>query len=270
MTLRQLAYDFFESDELRILFMRAATTSTGCFPDDVPGLQGLVHNLPLVLSFEPAAIAVGGSQAISDALVSAGRKLGVEYFTSAEVDRDRRRGRAARPGSSWPTARGSTPTSWSASSGCRRPSCGCCATSSVDRPLAHRIRNIHYDRGQLLWANLALHEPPRYAAEASNPGVGPQPRLLLGAEGPRLPRHSATSRRSTWTGSPAGRTCSARSTALGQTRAPAGRHIVGVEEFAAPRRLFSDDRLAAHQGRASPTTCSASGALRAEHDAATT
>ena len=68
MTLRQLAQDFFESAELQILFMRAATTSTGCFPDDVPGLQGLLHCLPLTLSFEPAAIAVGGSQAITDAL----------------------------------------------------------------------------------------------------------------------------------------------------------------------------------------------------------
>ena len=87
MTLRQLAQDFFESPELQILFMRAATTSTGCFPDDVPGLQGLIHCLPLTLSFEPAAIAVGGSQAITDALVSAGRKLGVEYVTSSEVDR---------------------------------------------------------------------------------------------------------------------------------------------------------------------------------------
>ena len=87
MTLRQLAQDFFESPELQILFMRAATTSTGCFPDDVPGLQGLIHCLPLTLSFEPAAIAIGGSQAITDALVSAGRKLGVEYETSSEVDR---------------------------------------------------------------------------------------------------------------------------------------------------------------------------------------
>ena len=87
MTLRQLAQDFFESPELQILFMRAATTSTGCFPDDVPGLQGLIHCIPLTLSFEPAAIAIGGSQAITDALVSAGRKLGVEYVTSSEVDR---------------------------------------------------------------------------------------------------------------------------------------------------------------------------------------
>ena len=51
MWLQALAYDFFESDELRTLFMRAATTSTGCFGDDTPGLQGLAHNLSLVVSF---------------------------------------------------------------------------------------------------------------------------------------------------------------------------------------------------------------------------
>ncbi len=129
MTLRQLAQDFFESQELQILFMRAATTSTGCFPDDVPGLQGLIHCLPLTLSFEPAAIAVGGSQAITDALVSAGRKLGVEYATSPEVDRilvDDQRA----TGVELRTARGSTRISWSATSGCRGRCSRCCETST--------------------------------------------------------------------------------------------------------------------------------------------
>ena len=185
MSLRQLAYDFFESDELRTLFMRAATTSTGCFPDDVPGLQGLVHNLPLVLSFEPAAIAVGGSQAISDALVVGGRKRGAEYFTVAggrrasrvdgrPRDRDRpgrrhdgrRRRRGQRPGRS-----------------ADRAAAALDASRSTTR-LRHRIRNIHYDRGQLFWANLALHEPPAYSAAAANPGVGPQPRLYWGPKDP--------------------------------------------------------------------------------------
>ena len=87
MTIRQLANDFFESDELRTLFMRAATTSTGCYGDDVPGLQGLVHVLALTLSLEPAAIAVGGTQAVTDALVAAGRRRGVEYHTHSPVDR---------------------------------------------------------------------------------------------------------------------------------------------------------------------------------------
>ena len=86
MTLSQLACDFFESPELRTLFMRAAATSTGCFGDDVIGLQGLIHVLPLALSFEAAAIAIGASQSLSDALVAAGKKLGVEYFSRSEVD----------------------------------------------------------------------------------------------------------------------------------------------------------------------------------------
>ena len=44
----------------------------------------------------------------------------------------------------------------------------------------HRIQNIHYDRGQLLWANLALHEAPDYGID----GVGPQPRLYWGPKDP--------------------------------------------------------------------------------------
>ena len=80
MTLSQLAYDFFESPELRTLFMRAAATSTGCFGDDVIGLQGLIHVLPLALSFEAAAIAVGASQSISDALVGAGKNSASNIF----------------------------------------------------------------------------------------------------------------------------------------------------------------------------------------------
>ena len=53
----------------------------------------------------------------------------------------------------------------------------------VNAHIAHRLKNIHYDRGQLFWANIALHEPPRYAAADTNPAVGPQPhcRLLVRA-----------------------------------------------------------------------------------------
>ncbi len=40
MTVRQVAYDFFESPELRTLFMRATPTSSGCFADDVNAKPG--------------------------------------------------------------------------------------------------------------------------------------------------------------------------------------------------------------------------------------
>jgi phytoene dehydrogenase-like protein len=239
MTLRQLAYEFFESTEMRILLMRAATTSTGCYPDDVPGLQGLIHVLPLALSFEPAAIAVGGSQAITDALISAGRKLGVEYRSSAEVDRIVvESGRAA----------GVELTDGSrieaelvvSDLGLPQTVLRLLRDLDVDSELARRIGNIHYDRGQLLWANLAIAEPPRYAAEQANPGVGEQPRLYWGPKDldyltlryqPEIFMHGFAGRPYVL--------CSVDSI-WDETRAPAGSHIVGVEEFAAPRRLFSD------------------------------
>src|SRR6185437_3719840 len=220
------------------LFMRAATTSTGCFPDDVPGLQGLIHCLPLTLSFEPAAIAMGGSQAITDALIAAGRKLGVTYETDSEVDRIvAANGRAT----------GVELTDGSrVSAGVVVSNLGLAQTvlrllrdARVDYRLRRRIANIHYDRGQLLWANLAIHEPPRYTAEADNPGVGAQPRLYWGPKD--LEYVHLRYQPEIFTGGFASRPyvlCSVDSL-WDSGRAPAGSHIVGVEEFSAPRRRFS-------------------------------
>ena len=186
MTLRQLAQDFFESPELQILFIRAATTSTGCFPDDVPGLQGLIHCLPLTLSFEPAAIAVGGSQAITDALVSAGGKLGVTYATSSDVDRIIVEGERA---TGVELADGSRISADLVISDLGLPQTvlRLLRDTPVDPRLRRQIGNINYDRGQLLWANLAIHEPPQYLADARQSGDGSPAAAVLGAEGSRLP-----------------------------------------------------------------------------------
>ncbi len=239
MTLRQLAQDFFESSELQILFMRASTTSTGCFPDDVPGLQGLLHCLPLTLSFEPAAIAVGGSQAITDALLSAGRKAGVEYRTGCEVDlitvaNGRATGVELTDGSR--VAADLVVSDLGLSQTVLR----LLADVTVQHRVRRRIENIHYDRGQLLWANLAIHEPPRYVAEADNPGVASQPRLYWGAKDldylhlayqPEIFLRGFARRPYVL--------CSVDSL-WDSSRAPDGAHIVGVEEFSAPRRCFGE------------------------------
>src|SRR4030042_5370002 len=62
MTSQQLAYELFESEELRTLSIRAPMTSFGGAPDDVIGLHGLVHSLGLVLSWETGAIDKEGSE----------------------------------------------------------------------------------------------------------------------------------------------------------------------------------------------------------------
>jgi len=248
MSVRQLAYDFFESNDLRTLFMRAAATSTGCFPDDCLGLQGLLHNLPLVLSFEPAAIAVGGSQAISDSLVSAGRRLGVDCFTSSEVAAIRVEGDRA---SGIVLGDGTSVSADVVVSGLGVPQTVLRLLDGheIDERLRHRIKNIHYDRGQLLWMNIALHEPPRYLAADANPGVGPQPRLYWGPKHPdyialryqpEVFLHGHAERLFVLT---------SVDTLWDSSRAPEGKHLVGVEEFAAPRRMFSAEEWVAIKKR---------------------
>ena len=58
MTVKQLAHYFFESPELRILFIRVAITVAGCQADDVPGLTGLYGILQFCLSWTASSIAV--------------------------------------------------------------------------------------------------------------------------------------------------------------------------------------------------------------------
>ena len=119
----------------------------------------------------------------------------------------------------------------------------------VDARLRRRIGNIHFDRGQLLWANLALHEPPRFFAERDNPGVGSQPRLYWGPKDLDYLhlRYQSEILLNGFASRPYV-LCSVDSL-WDTTRAPEGRHIVGVEEFSAPRRVFTTEQWRAIKDR---------------------
>lgn len=238
MSVRQCAYDYFESPELRTLFMRATPTSGGCFPDDPMGLQSLVHVMGLVLSFEPAAIVKGGTQSITDALVKAGKKLGVQHFTGHEVDEI-----VVENGSAAGVrlARGGEIRAPLVVSdlGVPQTFLRLLRNHPLGEKLLHRVRNIHYDRGQIFWGNVAMHELPRYTADHVNPGVGTQPRLYTGAKDPDYlaskyqhdifllgfaqQPYILTAPDSIWD----------------RTRAPADKHTILIEDFTAPARLFS-------------------------------
>src|SRR6185312_2212346 len=115
----------------------------GAYADDVLGLQGLIHVLGLTLSLEPAAIAVGGSQAITDALVSAGRRRGVGYHTHQRITGIVVvNGRAA----GIRLADGSTVRADLVVSGLGMPQTvlDLLPTVPVPHRTAHRLRNIHY------------------------------------------------------------------------------------------------------------------------------
>jgi beta-carotene ketolase (CrtO type) len=240
MSVRQLAYDFFESDELRTLFMRAATTSTGAFPDDIVGLQGLVHVLALTLSLEPAAVAVGGTGAITQALVSAGRRRGVEYYPHqpvAEILHAGTRATGIRLASGDVVAADLVISAL----GAPQTILGLLPHLPVPHRIAHRLRNIHFDRGQLIWMNVAVHELPDYSAATSDSPVGAQPRLYWGPKDPDWLATRYQAEIMTKGYSSRSFAFSSADTIWDPSRAPEGEHLVGVEEFTAPLRLFDHD-----------------------------
>jgi hypothetical protein len=112
---------------------------------------------------------------------------------------------------------------------------------SLPRRTSHRLRNIHFDRGQLIWANVAVHEVPDYAAATGDPAVGAQPRLYWGPKDPDWLATRYQAEIMTRGYSSRAFVLSSADTIWDPSRAPAGEHLVGVEEFTAPLRLFSSD-----------------------------
>ncbi|MBN1104860.1 MAG: NAD(P)/FAD-dependent oxidoreductase [Deltaproteobacteria bacterium] len=241
MTSQQLAYDLFESEELRTLFIRASMTSFGGAPDDVIGLHGLVHSLGLVLSWEPAAIAKGGSQSVTNALQKAFTEMGGEFFVRSEVvkllvENGKAKGIRLRDGTEI-RAKGLVVSDLSALQTIQM-----IGEENVDSKIVRRVKNIRYNRHNVIWAVLAMHELPRYKAASFNPDCGPQPRLYMG---PRNADYMAnqylseilvngiSSKLFMFVGT---------DTIWDKSRAPEGKHMIGVEEFAAPTRFFSPGR----------------------------
>jgi len=241
MTSQQLAYDLFESEELRTLSIRASMTSFGGAPDDVIGLHGLVHSLGLVLSWEPAAIAKGGSQSVTNALQKAFTDMGGEFFVRSEVvkllmENGKAKGIRLKDGTE-AVAKSLVVSDLSA-----LQTIQLIGEEHLDRKIVRRVKNIRYNRHNVIWAVLAMHELPQYKAASFNPDCGPQPRLYLG---PRNADYMAnqylseilvngiSSKLFMFAGT---------DSIWDKSRAPEGKHIIGVEEFAAPTRFFSASR----------------------------
>jgi len=241
MTSQQLAYDLFESEELRTLFIRAAMTSFGGAPHDVIGLHGFIHAIGLVLSWEPAAIAKGGSQSISNALQEAFREMGGDFFVRNEVvklliQHDKANGIRLKDGTEIEAKR-LVVSNLSALQAIQL-----IGEEHLDPKIVRRVENIRYDRHNVVWAVLAMHELPQYKAASFNPDCGPQPRMYIG---PRNADYMANQYLSEiFVRGIANRLFLfvGPDSIWDSSRAPEGKHIIGIEEFSAPARFFSASR----------------------------
>jgi len=173
---KQFARYFFESEELRVLTLRGFLTSAGLYANDVPGVGMMIAVIHLVLGWESAAIAKGGTQAITNALVSAGKKLGVEYFVNSEVNQILvNNGKASGIRLSDGTqilAKEMVIGDIGNAQLFERMLNPELKTDEMQRQLNTNL----YDRGHVWWGCMGVHELPNYKAAAHNPDINACPR----------------------------------------------------------------------------------------------
>lgn len=238
----QVARDLFESVEMRVLFMRAIETSSGSFPVDPMGAYLVIHTLGLMLSLESASIVSGGTHTITHALQRSFSSMGGQFFVESEVDEilldgDRARGIRLVNGTEV-EARKLVVSDLGVPQTVLRMLRG---HEFSDR-LLHRIKTIDYDRSQIFWGNVALHELPDYKAKSFNPDLGEQPRLYMGPKDEDYMAYNYMSDIFTLGMPRPGKMylLSAPDSIWDKNRAPEGKHTILIEEFAAPYRFFSE------------------------------
>jgi len=240
MSSKQIAYDIFESPELRTLFMRAVPSSSGCMPDDTIGLYGFIHCISLVLSWESASIVLGGTHTISHALQRAFSAMGGKFFVHHEVDKVLQENGKATGIRLVDGTEVKATTLVVSDLGVPQTMLRLLGEDHLTPKQAHRVRNIDYDRSQIWWGNVAVHELPKYTAVNYNSDCGMQPRLYFG---PKDPDYIATKYQAEifTRGYPVRPFIIAAADSIWDpTRAPAGKHTILVEEFAPPHRFYSE------------------------------
>jgi len=239
MNVKQLANYFFESPELRILFIRNVSTSTGLSIDDVPGIAGLYATLSVCFSWAPPSCPVGGTQAITDALISAGKKLGVEYFTNSEVGKIIVENGVAKGISLNGGTRIEAKQLVVSDTGIPQLVFRLLGEEHVSSKMKRMLRSAFYDRCQILIGCVAVHELPHYKAAEQNPDVDSTFRLYWT---PKDVRYFEDVRpHEIFLMGHASRlmvlTCP--DTIWDPSRAPEGKHNVWIEEITCPVRYHS-------------------------------
>jgi beta-carotene ketolase (CrtO type) len=239
MTVGELAYDIFESPEMRTFFLRAFPTSNGLLPEDVAAPYWLIHVLGLTLSLEPAAIIQGGTHSITHALLRAFQAYGGEFFVLSEVERilvedGVAKGIRLRDG----TEIGADIVISDLSLNLTFDLLG---KENVPKELWTKVQELKekaYERTQILWGNIALYEPPEYSAGSE---LGLVPRLYVGEADPDY-FVSGKFKKERWEKGIANKTylLIGPDSMWDNSRAPKGRFTAAIEEFTCPWKNFSE------------------------------
>jgi phytoene dehydrogenase-like protein len=240
MTVKEIAYDLFESSQLRTYFMRGVMSSVGCFPGDVMHIGDVIHQVMVVLSLTAPASPVGGTHALAHALQKALSEMGGKFFVHHEVDKviiDNGAAKGVRllDGTEIEARRLVV-----SSADPNQTLFRFVGEEHISPQLARRVRNFSYDRDNLFWAHFAMHELPKWRAADFNADCLRSIRVIYMPNDPETLAEKHQVEIFT-RGIPEKLYVYAGLDSLvDKTRAPGGKHNILLEQFAAPVRYFSE------------------------------
>jgi phytoene dehydrogenase-like protein len=176
-----VAYDVFESPQLREYYMRLAQGHTGIYPDQPQHLMITLHTFGSMLGGLPISISAGGTHNNAHALQRALSEQGGEFFVLSEVDKILlKNGRAV----------GIRLVDGTEVEARKMVVCDTHVQPVVERfvgventptEIVNKVKNLHGDMGGW-WTNFALHELPKYKHQAAHPDCLTQRQYMMPLE----------------------------------------------------------------------------------------
>lgn len=174
-----IAYELFESDALRIYFMRLAQGDQGSYPHQPQHIMFTLHQIGSMLGGMPIAISVNGTHEIAHALQRALSSMGRHFWVNTEVEKiivkngkavSIRLADGTEIEAKHVVVSGADPFQM--------------AFRLLDPELTsekekEKIKKLWGDNYGLLWVQFALHELPKYKACATEPEAMVQRCYLL-------------------------------------------------------------------------------------------
>jgi phytoene dehydrogenase-like protein len=195
-----------------------------------------------MLSLESASIVNGGTHAITHALQKSFSSMGGEFHTECEVEKVLLDGDKAVGIQLTNGAQIEARKMVVSDLGVPQTMLRLLQDTEIAENLIHRIKTIDYDRSQIFWGNVALHELPDYKAKSFNPDLGEQPRLYMGPKDEDYMSYNYMSDIFTKGMPRPGKMylLTAPDSIWDKNRAPENKHTILIEEFAAPYRFFTE------------------------------
>jgi beta-carotene ketolase (CrtO type) len=239
MTTLQQACDLFESDEMRLYYLRMSRIATECLPDDVIPLSLFIHNISLALGCRPASVIVGGTHSVTHALQRTFSEMGGKFFVQHEVDKIIIEGGMAKGIRLTDGTEIEARKAVVADVDTNQLIFRLIGEEYVSPEIARKVRNINYDRGQAMWGHFALHELPKYKVSKYNPDCQKIPRLsLMPKDFDYYVYHHPHELYQRGFGQKITLTAISHSQ-WDSTRAPRGKHTFHIEEISVPLRFFT-------------------------------